>query len=141
MVEPPRPRLSGRAPALLALAIFAAALISFATVLVVFNILPSPVPVAEYKPPPSPLPSPSKAPESARFAKPGDCVLNIGTNEQPDMILVNCTTDALEVLERLEGTVDTKECEKIAGYRYHYFYKSETGDKFDFVLCLRKRSG
>jgi len=144
MVEPPRPRLGGRGPALLAVAVFTAAVLAFGAGLVLLGVLPSPVPKAANAPAapiPSPTPGPSKLPQSARFAKQGDCVLNAGTSREPDMILVTCMPDALEVLERLEGTVDIKQCEKITGYRYHYYYDSELGDKFDFVLCLRRRAG
>lgn len=140
MVEPPRPRLSGRAPTVLGLAILCAALLAFGIALVALNVLPNPLssePVAV----PTPTPGPSKLPKSARFAKQGDCVINRGTADRPEMLMVTCASESLEVLERLEGTVDVKECEKIKGYQFHYFYDSELGDKFDFVLCMRKRAG
>ncbi len=131
---PPRPRLSGRSAALVGLGVFVAALVAFGLVLVALIRTDAPAVPTETS-------VPSKLPQSARFAKQGDCVLNVGTDQNPDMILVTCTQDALEVIERLEGTVDVKECQKIEGYRYHYFYDSELGDKFDFVLCMRRRNG
>jgi hypothetical protein len=56
-------------------------------------------------------------------------------------VLVTCAPGTLEVIVRLEGTANVAECEKIDGYRFHYFYDSELGDKFDFVLCMHKRPG
>ena len=55
------------------------------------------------------------------------------------MLLVNCAPETYEVLARIEATIQVSECEKVDGYKYHYFYDSELGDKFDFVLCMRKR--
>ncbi len=134
MSEPPRPRLSGRASALLGLGVFVAALVTFG--LVLMAVIRTDAPAV-----PTQTTTPSKLPQSARFAKQGDCVVNAGTDQQPDMILVVCAPHALEVIERVEGTIDVKVCQKFDGYRYHYFYDSELGDKFDFVLCMRRRNG
>lgn len=137
-LQPPPPRLAGRAPAVLGIAGFAAALLIFSLVLMVFGVLPNPL-----KGEPEPLPpattGPAKLPQSARFAKQGDCVLNLGTDEKPNLVMVICETDALEVLERKEGTTDVEQCRGVPGYRYHYYYDSELTDSFDFVLCMRKR--
>jgi hypothetical protein len=55
------------------------------------------------------------------------------------MIMVNCGSGSLEVLERIEGTVDVHQCDKVPDYRFYYFYDSDLGDSLDFVLCMRKR--
>ena len=137
---PPWPRLGGRGPAILGVAGFLGALAIFALALVLVKAVPNPLaasaPVSH-----SASPGPSRLPKSARFATQGDCVINNGTSVKPDMVLVTCTTEAYEVLERIEGTTDVTQCEKITGYKFHYFYDSELGDKFDFVLCLRRRVG
>jgi hypothetical protein len=66
-------------------------------------------------------------------------LINQGTDTKPDLIMVRCEPGSLEVLERKEGTTNFEECRSVAGYRYHYFYDSDLGDSFDFVLCMRKR--
>jgi hypothetical protein len=138
--DPPRPRLGGAAPAILGIAGFVAALLIFSLVLVLLNVLPNPLSGRAEPAPFVPASwSPTKLPQSARFAKQGDCVLNQGTDTKPDLIMVKCEPGSLEVLERKEGTTNVEECRSVAGYRYHYFYDSELGDSFDFVLCMRKR--
>ena len=136
-LEPPRPRLAGRAPAVLGIAGFAAALLIFSVVLVLFEVLPNPLGKPEPVPPATT--GPAKLPQSARFAKQGDCVINLGTDSKPDLVMVICEPDSLEVLERKEGTTKVEECRGVPGYRYHYYYDSDLGDSFDFVLCMRKR--
>ncbi len=136
--EPPRPRFAGRAPAVLGIAGFAAALLIFALVLMFFGILPNPL-AGKPEPLPPASSGPAKLPQSARFAKAGDCVLNLGTDSKPDLVMVICEPDSLEVLERKEGTTNVDDCRGVPGYRYHYFYDSDLGDSFDFVLCMRKR--
>jgi hypothetical protein len=136
------PRFGGRAPAVLGLAGFAGAVALFALVLVLFGVLPSPFhhPAATGgKPAPTASPGPAQLAKPARFAQAHDCLLNVGTQEKPDMIMVNCGSGSLEVLERLEGTVDFHQCESVPDYRFYYFYDSDLGDSFDFVLCMRKR--
>ncbi|HEX6683976.1 MAG TPA: hypothetical protein VF062_14325 [Candidatus Limnocylindrales bacterium] len=139
---PPRPRFGGRAPAVLGIAGLLGALAIFAVVLVSVDALPNPLALGDEMVAESPMPSagPLRPSKSARFADQGDCVINRGSESEPDMLLVNCAPDTYEVLSRIEGTTDYSECDKVDGYRFHYFYNSELGDKFDFVLCMRKRS-
>jgi hypothetical protein len=139
-IDPPRPRLGGAGPAILGIAGFVAALVIFYLVLVLLDVLPNPL-GSKAEPPPVVAASsgPAKLAQSARFAKPGECVLNQGTDTKPDLIMVRCEPGSLEVLERKEGTTNVEECRSVAGYRYHYFYDSDLGDSFDFVLCMRKR--
>jgi hypothetical protein len=139
-LAPPRPRLGGAGPAILGIAGFVVALLIFSLVLVLLGVLPNPLGNrAEPLPVVSASSGPAKLAQSARFAKPGECVLNQGTDTKPDLIMVRCEPGSLEVLERKEGTTNVEECRSVAGYRYHYFYDSDLGDSFDFVLCMRKR--
>lgn len=139
---PPRPRFGGRAPAVFGIAGLVGALAIFVIVLMSVRALPNPLAAGEQNVAGSPTPSsgPLRPSKSARFADQGDCVVNKGTESKPDMLLVNCAPDTYEVLARLEGTIQVSECEKVSGYKFHYFYDSELGDKFDFVLCMRKRT-
>jgi hypothetical protein len=73
-----------------------------------------------------------------RSATEGQCVVNDGTNENPVMRVVPCTTkDAYSILKRFPETIDTNKCSTVEGYEYHYFYNSEL-DSLDYVLCLKK---
>lgn len=139
---PPRPRFGGRAPAVFGIAGLVGALAIFVIVLMSVRALPNPLSAGEEVVAESPTasPGPLRPSKSARFADQGDCVVNRGTESKPDMLLVNCAPDTYEVLARIEGTIQVSECEKVDGYKYHYFYDSELGDKFDFVLCMRKRT-
>ena len=134
---PPRPRMGGRGPAVIGVGLLAASLVIFAGVLIALKLVPNPF--AEEAPPiPVTTASPSGPPRTARFAQPGDCVANHGTEQDPDLVLTECAPGALEVLARFDATNDTGECTGVQGYRYHYFYDSElTG--LDFVLCMGER--
>ena len=81
--------------------------------------------------------------EDARFVVAGQCVVNQGSNDQPDMRRTGCASGTYEVLKVLKGkTTGEKDaeskCSKVAGYTNWYFYDSELDD-LDFVLCLKKR--
>lgn len=102
---------------------------------------------------PSAAPSPSNAAanpgpaprgsEDARFnVKKGDCVVNEGTDDIPEMKATACTSGTYEVLERINGkTTGEKDaeakCGKVTGYTKWYFYDSALDD-LDFVLCLKE---
>jgi hypothetical protein len=81
--------------------------------------------------------------EDARFyVKQGDCVVNEGTDDDPEMRTTVCTSGTYEVLKRIEGkTTGEKDaeskCSKVAGYTKWYFYDSSLDD-LDFVLCLKE---
>lgn len=136
---PPRPRLGGPGPAIVGIVGFIGALFVFGLVLVLFDVMPNPVGGEPQGAAATLSPAPSQLPKSARFAQQGDCVFNSGTDIKPDMIMVLCGSGALEVIERLEGTTDVEECTQFPEYQFHYFYNSDLGDSFDFVLCMRKR--
>lgn len=81
--------------------------------------------------------------EDARFVVAGQCVVNQGTNDRPDMHRTGCTTGTYEVLRvfrgRTTGEKDAEsKCAKVPGYTNWYFYDSSLDD-LDFVLCLKKR--
>jgi hypothetical protein len=84
----------------------------------------------------------SPAPENstdARFVKAGQCVLNEGTEEKPDLKIAACGANTFEVLARFEGTIDYEsKCKTVEGYRFHYFFDAEL-NTLDFVLCLKQR--
>lgn len=89
---------------------------------------------------PGPVPLGS---EDARFnVKQGDCVVNQGTDEQPEMRATACTSGTYQVLKRIDGKTSGEKdaeakCAKVAGYTKWYFYDSPLDD-LDFVLCLKE---
>jgi hypothetical protein len=89
---------------------------------------------------PGPVPLGS---EDARFnVKQGDCVVNEGSDDQPEMRVNACTSGTFEVLKRIDGkTTGEKDaeskCSKVPGYTKWYFYDSQLDD-LDFVLCLKE---
>jgi hypothetical protein len=81
--------------------------------------------------------------EDARFVAKGQCVRNEGTETNPLMKIVPCTTGTFEVLKRVDGRTTGEpdaqnKCAKVEGYTSWFFYDSEL-DSLDFVLCLKKR--
>jgi hypothetical protein len=80
----------------------------------------------------------SEPSEDARTAKVGDCYVNRGSNDKPDMRKVTCASGTYQVLRRIDGTVDRNQCDGVPGYTDFYFYDHPT-NSLDFVLCLRKR--
>jgi len=81
--------------------------------------------------------------EDARFVKRGQCVRNEGTEKNPAMTIVPCTSGTLQVLKRVDGRTTGEadaegKCSKVPNYTKWYFYDSEL-DSLDFVLCLRER--
>jgi hypothetical protein len=78
----------------------------------------------------------------ARFATKGQCVRNEGTNTEPELRIVVCTTNTYEVLKRIDGRATGEKdavakCAKVTGYTKWYYYDTEYDD-VDFVLCLRE---
>ncbi|MDQ7907077.1 flagellar basal body protein FliL [Phytohabitans sp. ZYX-F-186] len=84
----------------------------------------------------------STAPENstdARFVKAGQCVVNEGSNDKPELKIVECGAKTFEVLARFDGTIDFEtKCKDVQGYQFHYFFDSEL-NPLDFVLCLKQR--
>jgi hypothetical protein len=89
-------------------------------------------------PPGTPTPSVSTPNADAKVAKAGDCMVNRGTPQSPDMQKVTCAADTYQVLKRIDGTSDKNKCEGTPGLTDWYFF-DHADNKQDFVLCLKKR--
>ena len=81
--------------------------------------------------------------EDARFATAGQCVQNLGTDDQPDMRRSVCTSGTYRVLKVIKGKTSGAQdaegkCSKVAGYTNWFYYDSDLDD-LDLVLCLRKQ--
>jgi hypothetical protein len=87
-----------------------------------------------------PAPSSSAPNADAKVAKTGDCLVNRGTTNSPDMQKVKCAANTYEVLKRIDGTADKSKCEGTPGLTDWYFF-DHSENKQDFVLCLKKRAG
>jgi hypothetical protein len=85
-----------------------------------------------------PSPSASQPNADAKVVKIGECLVNRGTTEKPDMQKVACAKDTYQVLKRIDGTSDRNKCEGTAGLTDWYFF-DHADNAQDFVLCLRKR--
>jgi len=84
-------------------------------------------------------PSPSQSEPDSRFVKKGQCVVNRGTNNRPELQIVPCGKNTFEVLQRFDGTSDWKgKCPGVKGYTNHFWFNSEL-DSLDFVLCMKRR--
>jgi hypothetical protein len=128
---PPKPRLGGRAPAILGVVGLVLAVVIFGLVLL--------DPFGSEAGPQLRPPAPSVSARSAMHAETGDCLKNQGNTDKPAMIVVACAPGTFEVLQRLEGTMDVAKCQDVPDSGFHYFYDSNQPDTFDFVLCMRKR--
>jgi hypothetical protein len=96
---------------------------------------------------PSSVANPGPAPlgsEDARFyVKEGDCVVNEGTDDEPEMKVTACTSGTYKVLKQVKGKASGEKdaeskCAKVPGYTKWYFYDSPLDD-LDFVLCLKEQ--
>jgi hypothetical protein len=98
-------------------------------------------PSAEASPSAEPSPSETSRAKSqdTQTATVGDCFVNKGTNQAPDMRKVPCATGAYEVLKRIEGTVEYSKCVGTPKYTDYYYYDNTVDNTKDFVLCLHKR--
>ena len=56
----------------------------------------------------------------------------------PKMRKAQCSPGTYEVLQRFDGTADTKKCDGVPGYQYNYYFDSPV-NSLDFVLCMKKR--
>jgi hypothetical protein len=84
-------------------------------------------------------PSPGQSEPDSRFVKKGQCVVNRGTNNRPELQIVPCGKNTFEVLQRFDGTSDWKgKCPGVRGYTNHFWFNSEL-DSLDFVLCMKRR--
>jgi hypothetical protein len=77
--------------------------------------------------------------QDTKTAAVGDCLVNRGTNQAPDMHKVTCAPGSYEVLKRLEGTVEYSKCVGTPNYTDYYYYDDSLDNSKDFVLCLHRR--
>lgn len=99
---------------------------------------------------PTPGPTQDTTGQAASRAQEGDCLVNNGTNDEPQMQIVACDDEVdppvYEVLARINEPVEgddpaaqnlsaQQSCEGTEGYTHHYF---EKGDLLSFVLCMRE---
>lgn len=89
-----------------------------------------------------PGPAPVGSEDARFYVKKGDCVVNEGTDEEPNMRATACTSGTYEVLERVKGKTTgekdaERKCAKVTGYSKWFFYDSPF-DELDFVLCLKE---
>jgi hypothetical protein len=90
----------------------------------------------------NPGPAPAGSEDARYNVKVGDCVLNEGTDQQPEMRTTSCAAGTYRVLARIRGKTTGErdaeaKCAKVRGYTKWYFYDSGLDD-LDFVLCLRE---
>lgn len=101
-----------------------------------------PAPSAAPSTPASPGPAPQGSEDARFYVEEGDCVINQGTDDVPDVRTTACTSGTYQVLKRIKGkTTGEKDaenkCSRVRGYTKWYFYDSPLDD-LDFVLCLKE---
>jgi hypothetical protein len=73
----------------------------------------------------------------------GDCFVNEGTESDPEVRKVPCTTaNAYEVVVKIPFTTDEDRCDSVAGagnWNASYVMDKQPGTTGDYVLCLKKR--
>lgn len=146
---PPRRRHTGLLVAL-ALAVLVAAGAVATTVYLVSGddrrVTTSPTPTAGGAGGASPGPpaSPDNLGLAAGFAQVGDCLVNDGTPDSPQMRITLCDAEETGVVYRVLARFDEavsdddgarRVCGSTDGYKFHYYFISE-GDGGSFVLCM-----
>jgi hypothetical protein len=106
---------------------------------------PDPGPIGAPTPRPSasadPLPSrTSGGPDlDGQVFVTGDCLVNDGTDSDPELRKVPCGPDTYEVLARIPFTTDEKQCESRAPEHDANYVHDNNLDFADYVLCLKQR--
>lgn len=97
--------------------------------------------------PAPPTSTPNNLGLAAGFAQVGDCLVNDGTDDTPQMRITACDAEGEQIVYRVLARFDERVaddngarqvCGSTAGYRYHYYFISE-GDGASFVLCMTDR--
>ncbi|MEV0317488.1 hypothetical protein ACIBKX_22230 [Streptomyces sp. NPDC050658] len=67
----------------------------------------------------------------------GDCLKNTGTQSQPDLKNVDCSSSdsEFEVIEKFDDTSSVSKCDTVKGTEVSYY---QTGGGHDVVLCLKQ---
>jgi hypothetical protein len=87
--------------------------------------------------PPAHSPSASQSPAlDPNTVLKGDCLVNKGNNDAPELQKVPCTPGTLKVLQKIDATSDKDRCKTVPGADQVYYYKT-TPDSLSFVLCLQ----
>lgn len=73
---------------------------------------------------------------SGDFAVEGQCVKNYGSDNNPDLRIVDCASGTYQVMKKLYDTTSTSGCPSDATTTYTH---TETAN--DFVLCLKQYTG
>jgi hypothetical protein len=76
-------------------------------------------------------------PADALTAQVGDCLINNGTTDKPDLHKTSCVKDTFQVLKRLDGTSNPNGCANVPGYGFNFHYTVPRDHTKDFVLCLK----
>jgi hypothetical protein len=69
----------------------------------------------------------------------GDCLVNDGTDDSPDLRKVTCGPNTYEVLVRIPFTTDVEECNERAPDHDANYVHDNSLDVADYVLCLKMR--
>jgi hypothetical protein len=90
---------------------------------------------------PTPSSSPSGPTDEGYIAQVGECVKNIGSDSNPTLQIVSCTSGTYKVLQKFTGTYDTTKCDAVQGtdatvYAQH---TDSTYSFLDYVLCLQSQ--
>lgn len=91
--------------------------------------------------PSAPSPSattPSVNPTDVRTFTDGQCVVNEGSEDDPNLRTVACGPNTLKIIARFGGTSDVRKCDSVTGATHHYYYKT-TPESLSFVLCFRRQ--
>ncbi|MEN3610282.1 hypothetical protein AAH979_12085 [Plantactinospora sp. ZYX-F-223] len=101
----------------------------------------APAPTSSARSTPSrPASTPSSS--SERYVK-GDCLVNDGTDDEPELRKVACGPGTYEVLSRIPFTTDPKQCENDPIFGSPEadanYVQDDPLDLGDFVLCLKRR--
>nr|MDT0663147.1 hypothetical protein [Micromonospora sp. DSM 115978] len=70
---------------------------------------------------------------------PGDCLVNDGTDDDPELRKVPCGPDTYEVLARIPFTTDEAQCNSRAPEHDANYVHDNDLDFADYVLCLKQR--
>jgi hypothetical protein len=90
---------------------------------------------------PTPSESPSGPTDEGYIAQVGECVKNIGSDSNPTLQIVPCTSGTYKVLQKFTGTYDTTKCDSVQGTDATVFaqHTDSTYSFLDYVLCLQSQ--
>ncbi len=82
-------------------------------------------------------PSPSTADLAAVDS--GDCVVNSGTDTNPNVRVTPCRQGTLLVLARFNATSNSAVCDRVPRSTHFYVQTNQSNPDRSFVLCMRRR--